>query len=115
MLTIYTLKTCDTCRKAIKWLDETGMEFTNHDVRADGLTKETVEQIVANLGAENALNRRSTTWRNLSDADKADIDNAKAIRLIAANPTLMKRPVFIKGQSMIAGFNDGLKEQISAL
>lgn len=114
MLTIYTLKTCDTCKKALKWLDETGIAYTNHDVRADGLTAETIRSIVEDLGWETALNRRSTTWRNLDDAEKSDLTDQKAIDLIAANPTLMKRPVFVTGDKMMAGFNDGVKEALGA-
>ena len=106
MLTVYTLKNCDTCKKAIKWLEAEGIEFNNHDVRADGLTKETITQIVETLGWEKALNRRSTTWRNLDDAQKADVDDAKAIALIGEHETLLKRPVFVSGIEMVAGFDE---------
>lgn len=106
MLTVYTLKNCDTCKKAIKWLEAEGIAFNNHDVRADGLTKETITQIVKTLSWEKALNRRSTTWRNLDDAQKADIDDAKAVALIAEHETLLKRPVFVAGNEMVAGFGD---------
>jgi len=110
MMKIYTLKNCDTCKKAIKWLEAEGIAFENHDVRADGLDAVTVESIVETLGWETALNRRSTTWRGLSDSDKEGIDNAKASSLITANPTLMKRPVFVRGSSMQAGFNNNVQE-----
>ncbi len=112
MLTVYTLKTCDTCKKALKWLDDENIAHSNHDVRADGLTEDTIGSIVEALGWETALNRRSTTWRNLSDAEKSDLDNGKAVALIAANPTLMKRPVFVKGANMLAGFTDATKSDL---
>lgn len=105
MITIYTLKNCDTCKKALKWLDENNVAHRNHDIRADGLPLETIKDIVSSLGWETAVNRRSTTWRGLSESEKADIDDAKAIALIEANPTLMKRPVFDTGDSMFAGFD----------
>ncbi len=105
MLTVYTLKNCDTCKKAIKWLEAEGIDFKNHDVRADGLSKETITEIVETLGWETTLNRRSTTWRNLDDSQKSEPDNAKAITLIEEHPTLLKRPVFVLGQEMMAGFD----------
>ncbi len=106
MLTLYTLKNCDTCKKALQWLDAEGIAFTNHDVRADGLTKETISKIVETLGWEKALNRRSTTWRNLDEGEKADVGNAKAISLIGKYETLLKRPVFVRGDEMVVGFGD---------
>ena len=105
MMKVYTLKTCDTCKKALKWLDEKNVSYQNQDIRADGLDPTTIEKIVTHLGWETALNRRSTTWRGLSEEDKTDIDNNKAAKLIAANPTLMKRPVFVVGENFVAGFD----------
>jgi len=106
MLTVYTLKNCDTCKKALQWMEAEGIAFNNHDVRADGLTEEIISEIVTALGWEKALNRRSTTWRNLDEAQKTDVDNAKAIALIGEHPTLMKRPVFVGGNETVAGFGD---------
>lgn len=106
MLTVYTLKNCDTCKKAIKWLEAEGAAFNNHDVRADGLSEDIITQIVTTLGWEKALNRRSTTWRNLADEQKADVDDAKAVALIVEYETLLKRPVFVREGEMVAGFGD---------
>ncbi|MEM7069957.1 MAG: Spx/MgsR family RNA polymerase-binding regulatory protein [Pseudomonadota bacterium] len=113
MITLYTLKSCDTCKKTLKWLDQNGIEYRNLDVRADGIRTEMLEQIVANLGWEVALNRRSTTWRGLSEPEKADLDNAKAIRLLEANPTLMKRPVIVNGDQITAGFDAGVQQSLT--
>jgi len=113
MLTIYTLKNCDTCKKALKWLEQNGIAYKNHDVRADGLSQETIQLIVSTLGWETALNRRSTTWRSLSEAEKSDIDNTKAMTLIAENPTLLKRPVFIMDNEMFAGFDAKVQDTLS--
>lgn len=115
MLTVYTLKTCDTCKKAIKWLEAEGIQFHNHDVRADGLTSETIAKIVGTLGWETALNRRSTTWRNLEDTDKTNIDDNRAIALIEAYPTLLKRPVFVASNTTIAGFTVETKTALRGL
>lgn len=114
MITLYTLKTCDTCKKAIKWLDEHAIAYENRDVRTDGLARETIARIVATMGWDKAMNRRSTTWRNLSDAEKTGIDDQKAIDLIEANPTLMKRPVFMIADDIHAGFDEEVRKKLKA-
>lgn len=90
---VYHLKTCDTCRKAIKELQTAGHELELVDVRADGVGAQTLARLMAAVGRDTLLNTRSTTWRGLDETDKADLDDAKAIALMAAHPTLMKRPV----------------------
>ncbi len=112
MLTVYGIKNCDTVKKALKWLDAEGVAYTFHNLRADGLTVETATRWIDALGWESALNRRSTTWRQLADADKADMDAAKAAALLAQHPTLAKRPVFEKNTLIINGFTDGVRAKI---
>ena len=85
---VFGLKSCDTCRKALKKLAEDGWQVQVTDVRADGLTEGDIRAIVAAFG-DTAINRASTTWRGLSDADKDQTPE----QLITAHPTLMKRPV----------------------
>ncbi len=114
-LTVYSLKNCDTCKKALKWLESGNVPHTVHDIRADGVDKSFIQPIVETLGWELALNRRSTTWRGLDDADKDNIDDAKAVDLILANPTLMKRPVFVSGDKMVCGFDAKARDQVQAL
>lgn len=94
-ITIYHLKNCDTCKKAIKAIEATGMPLTKIDVRADGVNVEELTRFANAVGFETLLNTRSTTWRGLSDTDKADVDLQKALALILEHPTLMKRPVII--------------------
>ncbi len=103
-LTVYHLKTCDTCRKAIKALDGAGHDLTMIDVRADGVTKSDLERWVKEAGYEAVLNTRSTTWRGLSDADKAKLTPEKAINLMAEHPTLIKRPVITDGTIITIGW-----------
>lgn len=105
MMKVYTLKNCDSCRKALKWLDAEGISYANHDIRSGGVDESWVTPIIDALGWEAAINRRSTTWRSLSDADREGIDNAKALALILKHPTLMKRPVFVGTGSVICGFD----------
>ena len=111
---VYTLSTCDTCRKALKWLEENNVSHENRDIRKDRLSSPDIEHIVRSVGWENALNRRSTTWRGLSDAQKKGLDASKAVDLIAANPTLMKRPAFVTEQEVMVGWNDAVKAWLTA-
>lgn len=101
---VYGLKNCDTCKKAIKALDAAGAEFTVVDVRADGVPADLLAEWVGRLGADALVNRRSTTWRGLSDADKAQADGEGAIALMTQHPTLMKRPVIVVGDTVHVGW-----------
>jgi arsenate reductase (glutaredoxin) len=97
VITVYGIKSCDTCRKALKWLDEEGIGHRFHDLREDGLDSLMIADWIGALGWQALLNTRSTTWRGLDEAEKADPDEAKAAALMLAHPTLVKRPVFDLG------------------
>jgi len=112
---VYILKSCDTCRKALKWLAAENIEASIHDIRSDGISQKTIAAAVSSLGWETVLNRRSTSWRALNDDQKQDMDADKAIALIAENPTLMKRPLFISGQDFVAGFDKTAQEKLKNL
>ncbi len=119
MITLYGIKNCDTCAKARKWLDAEGIAHRFFDVRRDGLDAEIVTTWATALGWESLINRRGTTWRNLSDAHKAcfadEAGNAAArIALALANPTLVKRPVFDLGGELQVGFKETDKAFIRA-
>ena len=90
---VFHLKACDTCRKAIKSLENAGYNLNLQDVRADGLSRADVEQLEQSLGYEALVNKRSTTWRGLDDTQKSSLTRESAIALLIENPTLMKRPV----------------------
>ena len=90
---LYGLKNCDTCRKALKALSAAGVEHEFVDVRADGVSAEQISAWADAVGWEKLLNTKSTTWRGLSETAKADVDEAKAVALMAEHPTLLKRPV----------------------
>ena len=113
MLTVYGIKTCDTVRKALKWLDAKGKTYAFVDLRADGLDAPTCQRWVDALGWESVLNRRSTTWRNLPESDKVTIDEARAVLLLVANPTLVKRPVFEEKALILVGFGDDVRTRLS--
>lgn len=103
-LTVYHLKACDTCRKAIKTIKAAGADLQLIDVREDGLPKSELTHLMNSAGWEVLLNRRSTTWRNLDEADKADMTQDKAKDLILEHPTLMKRPVIDTGTQIYVGW-----------
>jgi len=108
----YGLKTCDTCRKAQKELRVAGREFTVVDVRADGVSVDKLCEWVQAAGWEKLLNTRSTTWRNLSPDDKADINETNAVALMAKNPTLIKRPVIEVDGKVYVGWKAQTKAEL---
>ena len=104
MLIFYGIKNCDTVRKARKWLNEQGIDYDFHDFRVDSLTKKDLRTWVKAVGWELLLNKRGTTWRQLPDKDRETVDESKAIDLMLANPTLVKRPVLVRGKQINVGF-----------
>ena len=100
----YGLKTCDTCRKAQKELRAADIEFEVIDVRADGVSADKLKDWTSKVDWKKLLNTRSTTWRNLDASDKAGVDAAKAITLMAKHPTLIKRPVIEMGGEVTVGW-----------
>lgn len=102
-LILYGLKSCDTCRKALKDLEAAGKAPAFVDIRAEANLAEKVPAWLAALGAEALVNRRSTTWRSLPDAEKASAEGDGAAALLIANPTLIKRPVIEEGGKVRIG------------
>jgi len=99
------LKTCDTCRKAQRALTDAGRSYTVRDVRADGLDAALVAEILADVGAS-AVNRASTTWRGLSEAERSLPEAA----LLLAHPTLLKRPAIRAGGVWTVGWTPAVRE-----
>lgn len=102
---IYGLKNCDTCKKAIKWLDAENIDYQFIDIRNPAPDAETLKLWLAEIGEKTLINRRSTSWRNLSDEQKNSSTDAEFLTLIADNSTLIKRPVFVKNSQISVGFN----------
>ena len=104
-ITIYGIKNCDTMKKARAWLDAHGVEYDFHDYKTAGIERERLERWAKKVGWETLLNRAGTTFRKLSDNDKQGIDEAKAIKLMLAQPSLIKRPVLDLGRDRpLVGF-----------
>lgn len=114
MLTLYGIKNCDTVKKARKWLEEAGVDYHFHDYRVDGIDGELLRGFAAALGWEALLNTRGTTWRKLDEADKAGVDEDKAIALMAAHDALVKRPVWMKDGDYRLGFAAKDADEIKA-
>jgi len=108
---IYHLKTCDTCRKAIKALRAAGHDPELHDVRADGLDTATLTTLEAALGYEALVNKKSTTWRGLDEGVKAGLNKDSAITLLSENPTLMKRPVIEQSGSYTVSWSKAVQAE----
>jgi len=104
MLTVYGIKQCDTCRKALKWLTGQGIAHNFHDFRSDGLQAAMLRAWLASSFGGKLVNRRSTTWRQLSD-EQRDFEGEALLELLLQYPTLIKRPVFVTGDIVAIGFN----------
>jgi len=106
MLTVYGIKSCDTCRKARKYLAENDIEFRFHDVRDDGLDIQMLERWADRLEWEKLLNRQSLTWRKIPEVDRNGMTKDRAFALMLDQPTLIKRPVLESEQFMAVGFSE---------
>jgi len=106
MMTIYGIKSCDTCRNARKYLAEQDIEFRFHDVRDDGLDIQMLERWSARIDWEKLLNRRSISWRKIPEVDRNDMDRDRAFALMIERPTLLKRPVLESEKFLAVGFSE---------
>lgn len=107
MIDLYGIKNCDTVKKARQWLDQHAVEYRFHDFRSDGLSAEQVEGWLHELGADTLINRRGTTWKQLDDDTRAQLDAAGrgAVAAVLAQPALIKRPLLDLGHQRVVGFS----------
>jgi arsenate reductase (glutaredoxin) len=103
-VTIYGIKNCDTMKKARAWLDTHAVGYAFHDYKTQGVERGMLEKWARVVGWETLLNRAGTTFRKLPDADKVALDDAKAIELMLAQPSMIKRPVLEAAGKLIVGF-----------
>jgi len=96
-ITIYGIKNCDTMKKARAWLDKRGVDYSFHDYKTAGIGRERLERWEKKVGWEILLNRASTTFRKLPDKDKAGLNAQRAVALMLAQPSMIKRPVLDLG------------------
>ena len=114
MTTLYGIKNCDTMKKARVWLDARKVAYAFHDYKADGIDKATLESWARKVGWESLLNRAGTTFRKLPDADKNGLTERKAVALMLAQPSMIKRPVLDSGGKLTVGFKPDVYERVFA-
>src|SRR3978361_1836769 len=110
-ITIYGIRNCDTMKKARAWLDGHGVAYHFHDYKAAGISKEKLKHWSDNLGWEPLLNRAGTTFRKLPDADKDGLNERRAIALMLAQPSMIKRPVLEAGARLLVGFKSEIYDK----
>jgi len=108
MITLYGIKNCDTVKKARAWLDAHKIVYQFHDYKTAGIDRAALTHWAKQLGWEVLLNRAGTTFRKLSDADKANLTETKAIALMLVQPSMIKRPVLDNGGKLLVGFKPEL-------
>jgi arsenate reductase (glutaredoxin) len=103
-ITVYGIKACDTMKEARTWLEDHGVAYDFHDYKAVGIDRPRLERWVGQVGWETLLNRSGTTFRKLPDVDKVPLDAGKAVALMLAQPSMIKRPVLDLGDRLLVGF-----------
>jgi arsenate reductase len=112
MITVYGIKTCDTCRKAVKALNAAGLSAQLHDVRANPVSVEDLSRWVGAIGSD-IVNRRSPSWRALDSAERSQADAESGIPgLLQEHPTVMKRPVIVADSVILLGWNDDTRSAL---
>jgi arsenate reductase (glutaredoxin) len=110
-ITLYGIPNCDTVKKARLWLDGKGIAYAFHDYKKQGADPARIAKWVEQAGWEKVLNRAGTTFRKLPEADKEGLDPAKAVKVMAANPSAIKRPIVEYPGGLLVGFKDSEWEQ----
>lgn len=105
MIDLYGIPNCDTVKKARAWLDAHGLAYRFHDYKKAGVDADALRGWVERLGWEAVLNRRGTTFRGLPEAERADLDAARAVAVMLAHPSTIKRPMLVAGDVLLAGFD----------
>jgi arsenate reductase len=105
-ISVYGIRNCDTVKKARAWLDARGVAYAFHDYRTAGIDEARLQGWARELGWERLLNRAGTTFRKLPEADRQAIDEHKAVALMLAQPSMIKRPVLDLGDRRLVGFRE---------
>jgi arsenate reductase len=104
-LTLHGIRNCDTVKKARAWLTERGIGHDVHDYKVAGVDEAALRGWVARLGWERLLNRGGTTFRKLPEAERAPLDEERAVALMLAHPSAIRRPVLVAGDTLLVGFD----------
>lgn len=111
-VTLYGIKNCDTMKKARAWLDAKGVAYAFHDYKVQGIDRARLEDWARLVGWEALLNRAGTTFRKLPEADRADLNESKAIALMLDQPSMIKRPVLDLNGRLLVGFKAEQYEEV---
>ena len=112
MTTIFGIKNCDTMKRAFAWLKDHGVDYEFHDYKKAGVTAVMLKSWASQVGWEKLLNTRGTTWRKLSEEQRADMNEKKAQQLMQQQPSLIKRPVLIHGNKILVGFDENTYQDV---
>ncbi len=104
MTTLYGIANCDTIKKARKWLKDNAIDYTFHDYKKLGVPETELKQWTKQAGWEVLLNKRGTTWRKLDDSVKDSVNEKSAIQIMLHNASIIKRPLLVKGKTILVGF-----------
>ena len=104
-VTVYGIKNCDTMKKAFAWLAAQGVDYRFHDYKKDGVPADRLEQWAKRAGWEGLLNTRGTTYRKIPERERANLDEARALKLLEKYPSAIKRPVVEAGAKLLVGFD----------
>ena len=113
MIDLYGIRNCDTVKKARAWLDDHGAAYRFHDFKKEPPSADQLSGWANAVGWELLINRRGSTFRGLDEADKADLDEAKALRLMATHPSLIKRPVIEHDGAVAVGWSDAIRATLA--
>ena len=103
---LYGIKNCDNVKKSRKWLDKNSVEYIYHDFRLDGIEKSLIEEFLKNIEVGLLINKRSTSWKKLSDKEKKIGPKLELIKLILKNPTIIKRPIIKSKNNYFIGYDE---------
>lgn len=106
MTTLFGIPNCDTIKRTRKWLDEHGIEYQFHDYKKQGCSTELIEQFLQHFTYQELINTRGTTWRKLPDSVKESLDTASAIKLMNAQPSMIKRPLIRSDENYLLGYDE---------
>jgi arsenate reductase len=106
MIHVYGIKNCDTVKKAVSWLNRHHIEYEFFDLKTCGITLKKIEGWREAIGADALINKRSTTWKQLSQADQDRVLQPQGLAIVLANPSLIKRPLVELNDKISVGFSE---------
>ena len=110
-ITIYGIKNCDTMKKTFKWLDDHGVNYDFHDYKKTGVDKDILKKAIDIHGWQNVINHKGMTWRQLPENERTSMGREQAELLADAKPSIIKRPLIVKGDEILLGFDQQKFEQ----